>query len=432
MAAVIGGIFFLMEHDLSISLDADYTQTAEEMETTSGGGNLIRRVGFFALASLGAYLLAVGRGRLQVRWPLLVTILAYFGWCFASVTWAGDPGICLRRLIVLACALMGALGLSRACSVREMTVATVLITATIALVGILAETAQGTFRPWSGDYRFSGTVHPNTQGMLLTTLALGSFCLTKAWPERHTLWWLLVSAALVLLVLTKSRTSLAAALVAMGAVATLQTSLRLKVTVGLVCLWLMAAGVLLLCLAGVDPVSEFVQAALLGRSEEAESLSGRHLIWPEVWYYVQQRFWLGYGYESFWTADRIEIFFEQLGWGVREAHNGYLETLLTLGAIGLSLAVVLVLTGIVTSAAEFLRRRDATYGLPVGVLVFGLLNAGLESAMSWLFMGTFLTGCCLLRIAVFDSPVPAQSSFPASSRLQKQHMPQSLADDSGE
>ena len=52
--------------------------------------------------------------------------------------------------------------------------------------------------------------------------------------------------------------------------------------------------------------SDFRELLLLGRAEDAETLSGRSLIWPEVLSFAKERLWFGYGYESFWTAGRID------------------------------------------------------------------------------------------------------------------------------
>ncbi len=70
------------------------------------------------------------------------------------------------------------------------------------------------------------------------------------------------------------------------------------------------------------------------------TLTGRTEIWPVVLNKIQERPWLGYGYETFWlgkwggeTAD----VWRQLGGGFEpvHAHNGFLDLYLGLGLIGL-------------------------------------------------------------------------------------------------
>jgi O-antigen ligase len=54
---------------------------------------------------------------------------------------------------------------------------------------------------------------------------------------------------------------------------------------------------------------------------------------------------LGFGFESFWTGDRREIALER--WFQHtQAHNGYLETYLNLGLVGLLLLLGWFLSGI--------------------------------------------------------------------------------------
>jgi exopolysaccharide production protein ExoQ len=52
----------------------------------------------------------------------------------------------------------------------------------------------------------------------------------------------------------------------------------------------------------------------------------------------------GYGWESFWLGERLRIAVER--WGMRNAHNGYLELYLNLGLIGLALLFVWILCGL--------------------------------------------------------------------------------------
>src|SRR5687768_1399792 len=57
-ALVLGAAFFASEHSLTASLADDFTQSAEEMLATAEGGNLPRRLAYFAIAALGVFLLA--------------------------------------------------------------------------------------------------------------------------------------------------------------------------------------------------------------------------------------------------------------------------------------------------------------------------------------------------------------------------------------
>lgn len=406
---VIAAAFFVSTHDINVSRAVSYTQTAEEMEIAAGGGNPIRRVAFLGVGAWGLLLLATARQPLRLDPVLAVPIALLLGCTFLSFLWSDDPGMCLRRLMVLACCATAAAGIARSFTIRELCWFVVGTLGTLVVIGVLAELRLGTFHPWTSDYRFAGSLHPNTQGPGLATICLAALGLARGKQTRHRFWlWAVLAIAFTLLVLTKSRTTTAAILLSAGMVWLAQTPIKLQVLVGSVAAF---AGGLLLWLvmaAGYEPLTDFRDALLLGRAEESDTLSGRAFIWPEVLYFAKFRPWLGYGFESFWTPTHIEIVSGDLGWGLREAHNAYLESLLSLGVVGLSLVLLVAAAGLIATVRGYRASRDASYALPLGLLVFGLINAGLESGMVTIELVPFVLACCLLRLALFrdSSPLP--------------------------
>jgi exopolysaccharide production protein ExoQ len=403
--------FFLAGHDLRVSQAVAYTQTAEEMELAAGGGNALRRLAFVAVAGWGVLLFLTSKQPLRLNLLLagsMTLLLALIG---VSFVWADDPGMCLRRMFALVCCVVAAVGVARAFSLRELCWLALGTLGTLAVVGVLAELRLGTFRPWSGDYRFAGTVHPNTQGPALATLCLSAFGLARE-KSRNQLWlWGVFVVAFGLLLLTKSRTTTAAIMLALAAVQIVQTPLKTKLAAAAMLGWLGCAGLWLIWICGFDPLTDFRDAILLGRAEESDTLSGRAFIWPEVMSYASQRLWLGFGYESFWTPARIDAISSNLGWGLREAHNSYLEALLSLGLIGLATFLLVVFTGFAASIRGFCSERSSVYALPIGLTVFGLINAGLESGMVVVNLVPFLLACCYLRLGLFNDVGCVQRTF---------------------
>src|SRR6185369_13101453 len=168
--------------------------------------------------------------------------------------------------------------------------------------------------------------------------------------------------------------------------------------------FLVAVGLWGVWICGLVPVTDFRDLVLLGRSYESESVSGRAFIWPEVMQYIRERFWLGYGYEAFWTPAHIETISDELGWGLREAHNSYLEMWLWLGAVGVALMLIATMAAIVAAGRGFRTTNDAAYLLPLGLLVFGLFDSCLESGVVVVSLVPFLLGCCLMRLTLFRDP----------------------------
>jgi exopolysaccharide production protein ExoQ len=411
-ALVVGAVFFITEHNLFTSRAQDYTQNEEAMLETVQGGNTLRRVAFLSLAALGAGLLYAARSAPLSR-PTLQGVLmtATIALAFASVLWSHDRGLCLRRLFVLGLSLIGMFGVARRFSLKELCFFALVVSGSCVLIGVLCELALGTFRPWSGDYRFSGTVHPNTQGAYLAVLCFAALCLSVADSQRRKWYWAILAAGIGLLVLTKSRTSTVGTIAALSLVGWILSSTRTRLLVPATAMFLATSGLLVLLLAGLDADALLAKVAFLGRQEETESLSGRTTIWPVVESYISKRFWLGYGFESFWNADSIEAVSTECEWGVREAHSAYRDMLLSLGMIGLTLYLLTVLSGMVNAFMNFISSRRVCALFCMGLVVNGLFNGMFESGMAIVSFPTFMIATGLTRLAFFQ---PSAACVPAS------------------
>jgi exopolysaccharide production protein ExoQ len=98
---------------------------------------------------------------------------------------------------------------------------------------------------------------------------------------------------------------------------------------------------------------------VLGRDA---SLTTRVPMWNTL-LSLPNNMWVGSGHESYWMGDRLENLWESFG-RLNNAHNGYLETYLNLGLVGLSLLIGYVLLGF----GNLRRRLVAHYS-------FGVLSA---------------------------------------------------------
>lgn len=413
-ASIVAFAFFVSEHDVNVSLYEAFTETAEEMAESASGGNAYRRLAFLMLGGMGAAMtIASRRQPWRLNKPMAVAFLLLFGWALLSFLWSVDRAMCARRLIVLVCWTTAAFGLARFFTLRQLCWMTMVVCASLATVGVLSELRLGTFRPWTPEHRFSGSLHPNSQGMLLGTLCLSSLALAFDLPAYRKRCLFVFALGFGLLLLTRSRTATGALLIASTVVASLQVSWRLKSGIAFAGLWTVAGAALLVMVVGVDLSDELQRAVMLGRQQDdADSLSGRFLIWPEVLYYISKRPIVGYGYDSFWTADHIDAISSRLQWGLREAHCAYLETILGLGVVGLGLAMLAVLCGLGTAIAEYSRSRNPLYAYIVGVIVFGLIDSLLESGMSATSLVPFLGACALLRMALASDGATSSARLP--------------------
>lgn len=80
------------------------------------------------------------------------------------------------------------------------------------------------------------------------------------------------------------------------------------------------------------------------------TLTSRTALW-DVILHMDPRPILGYGFESFWLGDRLKALHEMYYFRPNQAHNGYIETYLNLGWVGL-----LALAGVIVSG--FAKARE--------------------------------------------------------------------------
>ncbi|MBW3540798.1 MAG: O-antigen ligase family protein [Planctomycetes bacterium] len=393
---VLAAVFLSTEHSRDASVLEAFTLTQDEMEVGTEGGNAQRRAAFLALAAFAFVLLTLpARRRLRFDTLPAVALVLYVGWCGLSTAWADDPEMSVRRVVVFYCVAIAALAIARQLSLRQLMSAAAVLSTLFLLYGIAAELAQGTLRPWSGEYRFAGTQHPNTQGLNLAVLCLSTFCLARGERRRWILLWGLFSMGLAFLVLTKSRTALAGLVVALTAIWTVRTPARAKSGYVAAAVWLLAAGALAGVIAGADLERQAGKWLLLGRDEQASSLSGRLPIWTELVTWIEDRPLAGYGYDSFWTAERIDSVSSEVEWPVREAHSSYIELVLSVGLIGAVLLISAVIAGLRRAAAAFAATARIEHGFVLGLLALGLVDGLTESAMTFPMYMPFVAACGL-------------------------------------
>jgi O-antigen ligase len=100
-------------------------------------------------------------------------------------------------------------------------------------------------------------------------------------------------------------------------------------------------------------------ADVLGRNQ---TFTGRTVIWAKLVPFFEQSPILGYGFGGFWNSATQEV-----AYGVKEAHNGYLALCLELGGVGL------LLTAVFLAAAVRKAQRALVHDPDWGILSLGLL-----------------------------------------------------------
>ncbi len=167
-----------------------------------------------------------------------------------------------------------------------------------------------------------------------------------------------------------------------------------------------------------DPYSSIV--AMLGRDPD---LTDRTEVWADA-IALQPNVLLGAGFESFWLGERLDALWAKWWWQPAQAHNGFIETYLNLGVIGVAL-----LLGVIISVLKSISRqlqsdyRFAQYRLAalLAIVAFNYTEAA--------FKGVHLVWTVFYIVAISSTSVgaPAEAKLPASARRSSRRMRPGLA-----
>lgn len=212
--ALVVGAFFLIEHSWDeqarftemISARSPEELTTGEMFQTSS----FRQLGAVALGVFGGlvFLFSARKERAPLA-GLGALIIFYLLFNALSLVWADDPGVTLRRFVMFSFLCLGAYGVQAQFSVRQLNWFALFCSGFFLLLGITAEVANGTFPPGISGYRFTGTLHPNTQAVNCAVLFFAALSLYVAEKRGRAVFVVAMLLALAFLYLTKSRTALA-------------------------------------------------------------------------------------------------------------------------------------------------------------------------------------------------------------------------------
>ena len=406
----------LCRPQLQVSRYADFAPWSDTAGSLEAGQNATKGLALSLIGLLGLYLLIRRDGRpLHLTGPLAALMIFYLMWSAVSVLWSADPGMSGRRLAVLLFCVLGAAGFARQFSPRDLALMALAVTGGYLLIGVATEVTLGTFRPWAAGYRFAGTVHPNTQGMQLTIFCLASFCLARSAATHRVGLWTLFAVGVAFLLLTRSRTSCAATAIALATLWLVNASRRVQILTLLGTGLLISATTLIGSLLGVDIQDSLVDSAMLGREDQSEALTGRIPIWTELGNYIAARPLTGYGYESFWTNKRIEAVSDELEWPLREAHSTFVDTLLSVGLVGMAAFLGAVLLGVRRAAAAYRETGDAGYALTFCLLIACLVDACLESGGTNANCITLLLGTGVMALFTREAVCSERSTALARS-----------------
>jgi O-antigen ligase len=143
------------------------------------------------------------------------------------------------------------------------------------------------------------------------------------------------------------------------------------------------------------------------------TLTGRTGIWRAVIASIRQRPWLGYGYDGFWhgLAGPSASVWSQVG-PVVHAHNGFLETWLEFGAVGLALAVLALGWGILLAYRHARDTRTAASLFPflgfAFLIAYNFTESSLVSrdSLFWILVAVLFQSVRRRPLGLARDPVP--------------------------
>ena len=377
------------------------------------GTNLNSAISYVLLGGFGMVAIAItlaDRRALQLT-PIAIVVAAYFAWCGLSAFWS--PGVVtgIRKFSSYGLLLIGAAGFSLWLRPRERVWVAVATTTALIVGGFALELSLGTFRPQWSMYRFAGMVHPNIQAFYGVVLCIASSCLIAG---RRARWVvpLLVSLGLACIWLTKSRSSLGGLLfcgvvVAMLAIRGYRRGLLIGGIGSTVCV-----AVLALSLTGASMRNRIFGMAALGRGKDTQNLTGRVPLWEELTLAVADRPITGYGFGSFWNAERVTHYSEIFLWEIPNAHSVYMDALLQTGVVGLSLFLGMILAGLTAAIFRQQKSSRAIDLFPIAILAFALIHGLTESEFVEKGFGGFWMLVCLCSLST--NPHHLQPNEPQS------------------
>lgn len=372
------------------------------LDANTGGGVLspAYRYIWFTLTGFAVPLLWMRRreliGLALKIWPYLILCV----WFAITTTWALDPSTSQRRWILLMCqaSICAAccLGLRRPKAMLSALAASGAIMVLIDLASWMAAPSLS-----QTDIGLAA-IHNHKNSLGVAMMFAEFVCLPFLFTQRRwagRLFWLfIVLSAMALLIASRSKTSLNVTLITLAIAPLLLTVMALpgrflaSVVAAVICA-LFGAIFCWLCLSfvqGENPLSPLRGVTFTQRTD----------VWQFVISEIAKRPLLGAGYASFWDIDpavqpslQTGLWFSQANSPTNEAHNGYLDLLVSVGAIGFGLAATLVLRWIIRGlrllrrvlrASDEATRAQAPYlallaFFPIMIALHNLLESNLFS-----------------------------------------------------
>lgn len=368
---------------------SQWMELGKTPEPSALDGSPLDAVYFMALIIIGLWVLArrnLDIGQL-IRDNLWLVLFMAYG--FVSIVWSDFPFVAFKRWIktlghpIVALIILTDPAPMVALRIVLKRCAYFLLTVSVLFIKYLPEYGRG-FDEWNGEaVNFGVGITKNDLGYLC--MVLGIFFVWNILTVRRgsiaqtPKYEIIVSAIYVwmafwLLGISNSATSTVTMTLGIVAMLVLGTPLVNKRYVGT---YVFVAVVLA---AGAEWAFDAYENIVLALGRNP-SLTDRTVVWADV-LALQDRPVLGFGFESFWLGSRLDVLWEKWWWHPNQAHNGYIETYLNLGGIGVVLLGLLLLSTLRRISAQMTVDFDMArlrFALLFAIIVFNYTEAAFKA-----------------------------------------------------
>ena len=346
------------------------SRTLSVAPEVTDAGNLVNQIGYSLLfLLLAAWCLSHEPGRLLflVR-PVLIITLLWFALCVVT-SW--EPSLSARRfaftLVTLGLAAMALLLPKNMRHFSDVMAAVALIVLAACYLGVFLLPEQAIHQTTdyiepelAGDWRGVFSHKNEASAAMVLFIFLGLFI---ARVRSVRLGGLIVALALVFLLFTKSKTSIAMLPITLIVSVLLTRIRRPGVGIALALSVVVAFNILSIGSIYFEPVRDLLDMVLTD-----SSFTGRTDIWQFALDRVAQRPITGYGFAAFWGTQQVVYGMSGTSiWAntAAHAHNAYLNLALTVGIPGSILATLWL---VVLPLVDFYRSTDEPAAAPLKIL----------------------------------------------------------------
>jgi exopolysaccharide production protein ExoQ len=144
-----------------------------------------------------------------------------------------------------------------------------------------------------------------------------------------------------------------------------------------------------------------VYGRIVDLSGHSATIEGRGHLW-EVLLATDTHPIFGTGFESYWLGERLQNIWAVITWHPTQAHNGYLETYLNLGFVGLCMLIVIILVSVWKCRQNLLTNFEwgrFTLAYLIAIMAHNWTEAGFKG-LSVIYFGFFIVALNFPQLSV--------------------------------